>query len=106
MIQSVPSSFECIEMRAAPGKIKVKIKLVGSHLVFSFCGFCLKIKSPQLPMRLKRSKCGLSVLFNPKHLRLGHHIRRAALDKVGKVKLTVHHFSCLLCAFLEGSIAR
>ena len=53
----------------------------------------------------KRSKCGLSVLFNPKRLCLGHHIRRAALDKIIKVKLLVHHFSCLLCDFLDESIA-
>ena len=42
-------------MRAALGKVKVIKELVGSHLVFSFSVFFLflKIKNPQLPIRLK-----------------------------------------------------
>ena len=40
-------------MRAALGKVKVIKELVEIHLVFSFSVFYLKIKSPQLPIRLK-----------------------------------------------------
>ena len=40
-------------MRAALSKVKVIKELVEIHLVFSFSVFYLKIKSPQLPIRLK-----------------------------------------------------
>ena len=93
-------------MRAALGKIKVIKELVGNHNLFSFCVFSTENKKSAVAYTPeKRSKCGLSVLFNPKRLCLGHHIRRAAFDKIIKVKLLVHHFSCLLCDFLDESIA-
>lgn len=56
-------------------------------------------------MPQKHSKCGLSVLSKLKHLSFGIHKKRAALVKIIKVKLLVHHFSCLLCDLLIRSIS-
>jgi hypothetical protein len=96
MIQRFVRSLECIRFRSVLDKIKVTKELDEGHKHCSFSLLLEKIKNPHCLYACKAKQMRTVRLIPSKAFMPWTSHRRAALRKIIKVKLTVHHFGCLL----------